>query len=347
MLSYGTVTCRLDLDAPGKRAGWIELSHSDNVNEFSAIRGPIGVIRGGAGPVALVTGGNHGDEYEGQIIARRLFEMLEPGDVPGGLIMVPALNTPAVLDAHRISPLDQGNMNRSFPGAEGQGPTKALAGFATTHLMPRAGLVIDLHSGGSNGNFIDAAYFCLSDDVALNRRTRGLVDAFALPWTVVVPPGHTGGDLDAAAQAAGCAMISCELGGEGRVSRRALDAGWQGVLRVLAAEGVITAEAAARLGAGVAGPTRFADLGAGSSFATAMRHGIAEPLVRIGDKVAASDPVAIVRDVHDLTAAPETVRAETAGIVLIRRRTALVRPGDHLYAIGAEMTPEEVARAVG
>ena len=40
------------------------------------------------GPVALVTGGNHGDEYEGQLIARRLFARLEPADLPGTLIVM-------------------------------------------------------------------------------------------------------------------------------------------------------------------------------------------------------------------------------------------------------------------
>ena len=46
------------------------------------------MIRGGEGPVALVTGGNHGDEYEGQLIACRLFARLEPADLPGTLIVM-------------------------------------------------------------------------------------------------------------------------------------------------------------------------------------------------------------------------------------------------------------------
>lgn len=344
MIRYGTVGCALDLDAPGKSWGWVELDHSDDGWGYSAIHSPLGVIRGGPGPVALVTGGNHGDEYEGQIIVRRLFEALEPGDLSGGLILMPALNMPAVLAARRVSPLDGGNMNRCFPGAAGAGPTRALAGFVTAHLMPRAGLVLDLHSGGTHLDFIDCAYLTLTGDAQADRRSRALAETFGLPWTVVVPPGTTGGDLDAAAQGAGCEMISCELGGLGRVSRASLEAGWQGVLRILAAEGVIGLEAARRLGADAAPPpTRFADLGAGSRHVTAMRHGLAEPLVSLGDRVAQGQPVAILRDPFDLDLPPQELAAPVAGVVLIVRRNALVRPGDHLLTIG----PELEAGAVG
>lgn len=347
MIRYDTVTCALDLDAAGKSAGWVELTHSDNDWDNSAIRSPLGVIRGGDGPVALVTGGNHGDEYEGQIIVRRLFEMLEPADVPGALILMPALNMPAVLAARRVSPLDSGNMNRSFPGAEGAGPTRALAGFVTTHLIARAGLVIDLHSGGTNSDFIDCGYLTLTGDAGMNRRNRALAETFGLPWTVVTPPGNTGGDLDSAAHAAGCAMFSCELGGAGQVSRVSLDAGWQGVLRLLASEGVIAADAARRLGAGGAGKTRFADLGAGSRHVTAMRHALAEPLVALGQDVAMGQPVAILRDLHDLDLPAQELTAPVAGVVLVARCRPLVRPGDHLFTIGPELDAKTVAEMAG
>ncbi|KRW96959.1 succinylglutamate desuccinylase/aspartoacylase family protein [Paracoccus sp. MKU1] len=104
-------------------------------------------------------------------------------------------------------------MNRVFPGATGQGPTRALAGFLNRHLLPRAGLVIDLHSGGGTTNYLDAAYLTLTGDPAQDRRGAALARAFGLPWTMVVGLGSIGGDLDGAALAAGCAMISCELGG--------------------------------------------------------------------------------------------------------------------------------------
>ena len=186
MLDYGPVSCRVDLDAPGKRSGWLDLSHSDNRHDFSTIPVPVGVVRGGPGPVVLVTGGNHGDEYEGQVIARRLFERLDPADLAGAVIVLPALNLPAVLAGRRVSPLDGGNMNRSFPGAPDRGPTAALAGFVSTHLFPRCSLAIDLHSGGTDLDFITSSYLCLSPDAGQNARALDLCRTLALPWAVVV-----------------------------------------------------------------------------------------------------------------------------------------------------------------
>lgn len=348
MIRYDTVACALDLDAPGKSWGWVELAHSDDDWGYSAIRSPLGIVRGGPGPVALVTGGNHGDEYEGQIIVRRLFEALEPVDLSGGLILMPALNMPAVLAARRVSPLDGGNMNRSFPGAVGAGPTRALAGFVTAHLMARAKLVVDLHSGGTHLNFIDCSYLALTGNAQADKRSRALAESLGLPWTVVTPPGTTGGDLDSAAQGAGCEMISCELGGLGRVSRASLEVGWHGVLRLLAAEGVIGPDAARRLGADAAPPpTRFADLGAGSCHVTAMRHALAEPLVALGDRVTAGQPVAVLRDLVELAMPPQELAAPVTGVVLIARRNALVRPGDHLFTVGPELDAAAIERMPG
>src|SRR3546814_6849872 len=76
------------------------------------------VIRNGDGPAALLVAGNHGDEYEGQIALRDLARTLEPAAVTGTVIVVPGLNFPAVRAAVRCSPVDGGNMNRSFPRSE-------------------------------------------------------------------------------------------------------------------------------------------------------------------------------------------------------------------------------------
>ena len=337
-LRFGTVKSDLDLATPGKRAGSFGLSHSDNQFAFSTIQSPLGVIRGGDGATALVCAGNHGDEYEGQIIVRRLFERLEAGDLAGRLILAPALNMPAVQGVSRVSPLDGGNLNRSFPGQAFAGPTREIAGFVATQLMPLADVAIDLHSGGTGTNYLDAAYLCLSPDPARNAQTHDLATAMGLPNAMVVPVSDTPGDFDESAHAAGCAMLSCELGGEGKVSPRSLEAGWQGVLRILVHTGVLRAEAAQRLGATPAPRTRFLDLGGQADVVTAQAHGMVEPLVAIGAPVQAGQPVAQLRDLYRLDAAPQELCAATAGIVAILRAGAIVAPGDHLCVICPELS---------
>ena len=94
-MKFGNASCAFDFETPGKSSGFIDVDHSDNNNAFSSIRVPVGMINSGDGPSILLTGGNHGDEYEGQIILHRLMQQLSPEQVAGCLIMLPALNTPA------------------------------------------------------------------------------------------------------------------------------------------------------------------------------------------------------------------------------------------------------------
>ena len=77
---------------------------------------PIAVIKNGSGPTVLMEGGNHGDEYEGPIILGRMIRELDAAEIQGRLILLPAVNTPAVIAGRRTSPVDGLNFNRAFPG---------------------------------------------------------------------------------------------------------------------------------------------------------------------------------------------------------------------------------------
>ena len=103
---------------------------------------PIVTVANGSGPTVLLCAGNHGEEDEGQLILRRLIHELEPSDVQGRIIFMPALGYPAVHACTRTSPLDDGNLNRSFPGDGSSGPTPAIASFVVDMLVPLAGAVL-------------------------------------------------------------------------------------------------------------------------------------------------------------------------------------------------------------
>ncbi|MDR8059949.1 succinylglutamate desuccinylase/aspartoacylase family protein, partial [Burkholderia cenocepacia] len=87
--------CEIDLDAQGKHAGYQRLPHSVHRSAYGWLPIPIVSIRNGDGPVALVMAGNHGDEYEGQIIVSQLLREIEPVMVCGQLILLPMANFPA------------------------------------------------------------------------------------------------------------------------------------------------------------------------------------------------------------------------------------------------------------
>src|SRR3954447_23844327 len=110
------VQSTLDLDAPGKHWGRLELPRSNNTSGWSHLYVPIVSIKGGDGPVALVVGGVHGDEPEGQVAALRLARETDPADLPGQLIIVPGPSPDASRAYTRLWPTGA-NFNRSFPGS--------------------------------------------------------------------------------------------------------------------------------------------------------------------------------------------------------------------------------------
>ena len=60
-------------------------------------------------------GGNHGDEYEGQVAGLKLLRGLRPESVSGRVIVVPCLSPEASRAGTRLWP-SGANFNRSFPG---------------------------------------------------------------------------------------------------------------------------------------------------------------------------------------------------------------------------------------
>src|SRR5258708_735455 len=119
----------IPFDLDGKHAGFLSIPHSSHESAYGRIQIPIVCIHNGAGPTALLVAGNHGDEYEGQVALTELAQLLEPHDIKGRVLILPALNAPAAEAARRSSPIDDGNLNRSFPGNPDGGPTDMLAHY--------------------------------------------------------------------------------------------------------------------------------------------------------------------------------------------------------------------------
>ncbi|WP_343211822.1 succinylglutamate desuccinylase/aspartoacylase family protein (plasmid) [Aliisedimentitalea scapharcae] len=335
MLTHGPVRTSFDFDAPGKRSGFLDLTHSSNDLAFSAIRVPVGVINGGDGPTVLMSAGNHGDEYEGQVILHQLMQTLDPGDIQGRIIFLPALNTPAVRARARVSPLDGGNMNRSFPGNPTSGPTAAIAAFVNAHLIGRADVVLDYHSGGTATEYVDCGFLCVGPDATLNAANLELAHVFGAPFTMVCPIDGTGGDFDTAAYLQNTRFLSCELGGLGRFSPAAFQIGWDATRRVLSHLGLIQKETTPP-------KTRFMDISGHSSFTSAAHHGLAQLHVSPGDQVAVGDLLATLHDLHNFGEQRAAYHADRAGVISICRRNPVVAPGDHLCLLSAEIPAKDV-----
>ena len=144
----------VDFDRDGVQHGFLRLPYSRDDSAWGSVMIPITVIRNGEGPTALLTGGNHGDEYEGPIALFDLARTLKAEDVSGTVIIVPAMNYPAFRAGTRTSPIDKGNMNRSFPGRPDGTVTEKIADYFQRELLPLADIVLDFHSGGKTLDFL-------------------------------------------------------------------------------------------------------------------------------------------------------------------------------------------------
>ena len=106
----------IDLAAEGKHFGFLRIPHAVHRSAYGWLPMPVISIKNSDGPRILLMGGNHGDEYEGQIALCKLARSLEPEAMQGHLVVLPMANYPAARAGRRTSPIDEGNLNRSFPG---------------------------------------------------------------------------------------------------------------------------------------------------------------------------------------------------------------------------------------
>jgi N-alpha-acetyl-L-2,4-diaminobutyrate deacetylase len=138
--------------------------HSTNSSGYGTVLIPVTVVKHGRGPTILVTGGVHGDEYEGPVTLSKLSRRLKPGMVRGRIVLVPALNLPAALAGTRLSPVDGLNLNRVFPGDPNGPITSMIAHYVSTVLIPMADIVVDLHSGGKSLEYLPTILMHELDD---------------------------------------------------------------------------------------------------------------------------------------------------------------------------------------
>ena len=328
------IAASIDLDAPGKRIGHLELAWSDDEHAYGVIPVPIAVVAGGTGPSVLVTAGVHGDEYEGLVITRQLLAQLSPADVTGRIVIMPGVNWPAVRARRRVSPIDRRNMNRAFPGDATSGPTAMIADFIERRLLPGVQYAIDLHSGGTQSIYTPCGYVYGTGERAFRERKLAAAHAFGAPRTAVVTATSSAGSLSAACERHGVVMVCAELGGSAVLGRATLGIGWDGTLNLLRHAGAL---------AGAPRPTRTALLHTPNraSFVMATIDGLFEHAADVGASVGAGDPAGRIWPVDDLARDPVLLRFAVGGSVLARRTMPMVTRGDYVCHVGQPMSDEE------
>jgi len=320
----------IDFQAHGKHYGHLAIPYSRNDSAWGSMQLPIVVVAGGSGPTVLLTGGSHGDEYEGPIALIKLARDLDPARLAGRVIILPALNLPAVKAGTRLSPIDGANMNRAFPGSRDGTITSMIAHFVYTEILPRADVVLDIHSGGKTLDFVPCSIMHELEDRGQMERTLGALKAFGAPVGLVLVELDNEGMFDTAAESMGKTFISTELGGGGTVSTetvRLTDAGVRNVLRHF---GVLDGEDA--------GPPPNSRLmrTPDRAFVSAVDSGIYEPLADLGSEVEEGQPIGRILFYERPDREPVLHRAPCAGMIVSRHFPGIAQMGDCLAVIGVD-----------
>ncbi|OJU00653.1 MAG: succinylglutamate desuccinylase [Rhizobiales bacterium 65-79] len=330
MAGYTQVWTPLDFEANGKQCDWLRVPHSTDLSGYGVIPTPVICIKNGAGPTALLIAGNHGDEYEGQVALAQLARQVEAADVRGRIIILLSLNAPAVEAGRRVSPLDDGNLNRSFPGDPIGGPTAMIAHYVRTVLLAMADFAVDLHAGGRSCDYLPCALIRSGGTAEEQSVLADLAAAFAAPITSISDGSGGGGKttFSAVGQSAGVPVLTAELGGGATLSREGLAVAEQGLRRILKRWGILP-----DIEIDSASPTRFMRVRGRGAFVYTMRKGLFEPAVDLSTVVQAGQLAGLIHAVDRPWQAPEPIAFSEDGMVVCRRAPLLTVPGDCLYKL--------------
>jgi predicted deacylase len=323
----------IDLFAEGKATGFVRVPHSVHRSAYGWIPIPIVRIKNGDGPDVLMQAGNHGDEWEGQIGLGNLIRALEPKDIKGRLVILPSANFPAAMAGQRTSPIDDGNLNRSFPGnAEGT-ITEQIAHFIEHVLLPGFDYSFDFHSGGSSLAYIPSALAARHADPERMKKVVGMLKAFGAPVSYLAAAPQGGGRTFTSASARqGAISMGTELGGGGLVTPGSLKVAEDGMRRVLAHIGLLQGAVPPP------SPTRLTEIGGDDYYVYASDGGLFEPLVDLGAEVTSGQPAARIHFHHTPWRTPEVLTFKRDGLVLCKRIPARCERGDCLFHLATDIS---------
>ena len=331
-MSDSAVSCTIDLSAPGKQVGRLQFARISNTAGWAYDFVPIATIGNGDGPTVLVSGGNHGDEYEGQIAALRLINEINAEEVHGRIVIIPVISTAASKANTRMWP-SGANFNRSFPGSPDGSPDRQLADYFTRVLFPMSDVVIDMHSGGRTAWFTPCSHMHVVDDPAQRKAMLEGMLAWNSEFHFLYVDVNGNGLLPVEAEDQGKIVITTELGGGGRVPEPVHRLAWSGLTNVLRHVGVLEGEVLTRASMGLPDAV-ILDGRDTRNYVIAEETGLFEGLLEPGAAVSAGDPVGRIWFPDLPERPPVTLPAPLDGVLAVIRAIPVTEAGDSVFVTG-------------
>jgi len=337
------IRCDIDWEREGRQASYLRAPLSRNTSGWGTVEIPIVVVRNGRGPTALFTGGVHGDEYEGLIAVSRLARTLDPGRIQGRVIMMPAVNVPAVLNNTRLSPVDDRDLNRCFPGNPRGTFSEMLAHFVESVILPHVDVSVDVHTAGHSMDAALSTNMHYLPDPEMRRKTMAAAAAFGAPYNVVFWGVDEGATLTSCVERRGILSIGTELGGWGRVNVEGVRIGERGLLNTLKHFGLMEGTPETDQRDGSPG-TRHMMVRDEACYSFAPAEGVFEPRHTAGETVQSGELAGFLHFVEDIDRPAMEVRYRRSGVLWMAAGPGGVRRGD---AVAVLMNDYDDALATG
>jgi N-alpha-acetyl-L-2,4-diaminobutyrate deacetylase len=238
------------------------------------------------------------------------------------------MNYPAFQAATRVSPIDQLNMNRVFPGQAPGTITQLIADYFTTTLLPMCDYVLDIHSGGKTLEFLPFAAYHELDDKAQQQACEAATLAFAAPYYLSLIEIDAAGMYDTQAEVMGKVFVSTELGGGGSASPRTIEIAKRGVHNLLVHAGILKQDPVQSNE-----PMIQLDMQQDNAYVFSEHNGLLEPCVGLGDPVQKGDLISRVYSTERSGTSPVEYHAASDGIIMGRHFPSLIKIGDFMNVI--------------
>jgi len=164
---------------------------------------------GEGSPRATIIAGVHGDEGPwGSLAIRYLLKDIENSDLLGSLKIVPVANPLAMEADSRVSPIDDLDLNRVFPGDPNGSHTQRIAAVLVEQALNCSDFVYDLHGGGS---------WCVNAFGFSFEGSEDVVSSISPPF--IMDANQKQGTLTGYSMKRGAKITALEMGGRGKYEK--------------------------------------------------------------------------------------------------------------------------------
>jgi uncharacterized protein len=279
----------------------------------------IGIIGKGT-PCATIIAGVHGDEGPwGALVIKYLLDSIELDDIIGSLKIVPVANPLAMESDSRVSPLDNLDLNRIFPGDPNGSHTHRLAAAIVEHSLTGADYVYDLHGGGS---------WCVNAFGFSFTGSEDMVSSINPPFIVDTPEKQ--GTLTGYSKKMGSKVTAIEMGGRCSQENEWAERIANGLKTSLIDLGVICGEKPQRMDppARKVGPTTVLRTDEGGIFIPDIKEDVVGTVIKMGTILGKLVNPETMDDLQEFVAP-----FEKTAVLLLRPHISVVEGGAMIYVV--------------